>query len=129
MSDTQPADAFATEKLTRSMNGADVPCTMIRFGTVAKVRTLILKDSLGPGDYLDAIETYGGTKSDNAEGLALVAFRLVELDGAPIPPYRSRTEVHAYLNKLGNDGVAAIARSAGVSQVTATEDTPDVVGN
>ena len=130
MDNTQADGVFSTEAVKRNIDGVDIPCTRIAFGAKgARPRSVEIRDTMGPGDYLQAIETYGGTKNDSSEGLIMLAFRLISLDDKPVPPYRDRKEVHQFLNRLGNDGVAAIARVNAVTDPATEDDVMDTVGN
>ena len=128
----QSEEGFSTEKTQVNLNGRAVPCTRVKFGTADKPRSLVLMDELSPGEYFDFIEAVGGTKSEAAESLAILAFRLVDIDGAPAAPFVNRADVKQRLDKIGNDGVTAISRASNATPVSPAAEPTDamsVVGN
>ena len=124
LSDTQSADAFSVEQVTQKINGVDHACKLIKFGT----RSCIVRDEVGPGTYLQIVESYGGPISEAGEWLVMLANRLVQLDGVPLFPGMKRAEVERMLDKLGNDGVSAISRAYAVPE-SEKADTIAVMGN
>lgn len=129
MSETQTIDNFSVNKTRMNIDGVDQALTVITFGTAEKKRTINIRDTFGPGDYLDALEIYGGTKSDEARNLAMIAFRVTSIDGVPPTPPRDRNDIHKRLNKIGNDGIDAIVRSMSDSAPKTEDQSLDLTGN
>ena len=105
-------ETFRVEKIERKeAGGAIKPMTRITFGPAGRTRSVDLHDDLGPGAYIRALEQFGPIRNEANEGMVMLAFRIDSLDGTPTPPINGREEVFRLLDRIGVDGMRAIARA------------------
>ncbi len=105
-------EVFRVEKIeNKQSNGATKPTTRITYGPAGATRSVELYDDLGPGAYIRALEAFGPIRNEANEGMVMLAFRIDSLDGVPTPPIMGREEVFRLLDKVGIDGMRAIARA------------------
>ena len=96
--------------------------------TDVKGRSLVLR-RLTALDTLRLLKAAGPTLSQNEPWLAMagLVFAIVEIDGVPVPPPVTEHQIESLVDRLGEEGLEAIAQCLKVEQTTGSRETD--VGN
>jgi hypothetical protein len=80
-------------------------------------------------DTLRLFKAAGAVLAQNGPWLSMagLAFSVLEIDGIPVPPPATESQIESLIDRLGDDGLAAIARV--VNDTTGELDAKEQVGN
>lgn len=92
-------------------------------------RELAIK-RLGALDRLRIFKAIGSNLSSNAPylGMAMLAFSVTAIDGIPVPAPGNEAQLEALIQKLGDEGIDAVADSLDADEAGAAL-TDDMLGN